>query len=236
MVAAAQFLGGDGVALLARLQDLAAQRLFVGDGEVGHDLGLELVEPAVQNLVGQLAQDGAAGRGVEGRAAEPDGGRQHVGPAVQGMGDHDDVVAVEDGGKARLLGAVADALAGRLDDGRDHVRAEIGRRQLHDARRQPVGAAVACRHAEAGERVERAPHAGLGQVGGARDVAQRHVALLAPERPDDPQAARKGLEEIRPVAARQPPLRIFRPQSRHLRPPNRVRVSAPRHCRRRPAG
>ena len=116
MVAAAQFLGGDGVALLAHLQDLPAQRLLVGDGEVGHDLGLELVEPGVKHLVGQLAQDGAAGCGVEGRAAQADGRRQHVGPAVQGMGDHDDVVAVEDGGEARLLGAVADALARRLDE------------------------------------------------------------------------------------------------------------------------
>src|SRR5258708_1227744 len=136
------------------------------------------------------------------------------------MGDHDDVVAVEDRGEARLLRPIADALAGRLDDGRDHVRAEIGRRQLHDARRQPEGAAVARRHAETGEGVERPSHAGLGQIGGPGDVAQGHVMLLAPECPDDPQAARKGFQEIGPVAARRPPLRIFRPQSRHLGSPN----------------
>src|SRR5471032_3414767 len=219
MVAAAPLLRGDREALLADIHHLRLQRTLVGNGEIGRALGLEGVEPGVERGVWHLAQDGATCRGVEGGTAQPDGRRQHVWPAMHRMGDHYDVVAIENGGEAGLFGAFGQALAGRLDHSRDHVGAEIGRGQFHDLGREPECPAVAGGEAEAGEGVERAPYAGLGQVGGARHVAERHLAALLAEGADHPQAAREGFEEVRPVAAGRASLRIGCPQSRHLYSP-----------------
>jgi hypothetical protein len=184
------------VAVLADLQDLGAQRLGVRDRPGLQRRHLDVVEVALERVVGQPREEDAAHRRRVGGHARADVHRDRHERRAGDAHDVDHVAAVEDRALARLLDLGHEPLEVRERDLGERQRREVRVAQLEHPRRQLVVAPVRRDVAQVDEREEEAAGRRAGQAGRRGDLRDRQGRRLGGEDPDDREAALERLDEV----------------------------------------
>ena len=190
--------------------------MLIVRGVIGGELdgGEVVVEPVVV-LAGE--EDASEGGG-EGGVAGADVDRDREDAFGGGVGDVDDVGAVEDGERGRLAELVGRVPQMRQRDLGEPQARQVGAAELEDLGAEPELAAVDADVAEVDEGEQEAAGGGAGEAGRAGHVAERQRRVVGVEGADHGQTPLQRLHEIRlPIGqADRPPRSSGRPRARGL--------------------
>ncbi len=118
---------------------------------------------------------------MEGGQARAERGRDRHDASCRKIRDIDDIGALQDGGRAGLLEALAEFFHQRLRALDPALRGEIGEAEIEHGGREEELAAGLLHIAEAAQRAQDAAGGGARQAGLARHLRQRHRRPLPPE-------------------------------------------------------
>ena len=121
-------------------------------------------------------------RGVQGRQPAADRERRRHDPAGRDARDIDDVVALQDCGRAGFAETLTQFAHQRQRAIDPALRRQIGKAEIQDPRRQRKRPAVLLDDSRAGEGAQHAPRGGARQVGDLGRLGQGHRRPLPAER------------------------------------------------------
>ena len=184
-------------ALASDPHELAAELVGGVEGAGGDGGELDGGEVVVEPVVVLAGEEDAAEGGGEGGVAGADVDRDGEDALGGGVGDVDDVGAVEDGEGGGLAERVGHVPQMRQRDLGDPQARQIRTAELEDLGAEAELAAVDADVAEVDEGEQEAAGGGAGQAGGAGHVAERERRVVGVEGPDHGQPSLQRLHEIR---------------------------------------